>query len=158
MAKLMVFILSWALSASAWEVDMSRRQNDFSRITNKPRQPASVVEDTPLAVLKEALTPYEHAQDIVIMNTDDGFVPQRVAVKKGAHYKVYIVNVNSKHKNSSFIMDAFSEHHATAFGKVKSFTITPKTDGVYSYQSPESGVEGHLVVTSPDSHRKPAAQ
>lgn len=158
MGKYFVFVLTWALSASAWEVDMSRRQNDFNRITNQPRQPASVTEETPLAVLKEALTPYEQAQDIVIMNTDDGFVPKSLAVKKGSHYKIYVVNVNSKYKNSSFIMDAFSEHHATAFGRVKSFTITPKADGVYSYQSPESGVEGHLVVTSPETDRKPASR
>jgi hypothetical protein len=156
MGKFLVFVLSWGLSASAWEVDMTRRQTDLNRMTHQSRQPASIVDETPVAVLKNALTPYEHAQDIVIMNTDEGFVPRAVSVKKGALYKIYVVNVSAKHRNASFILDAFSEHHATAFGRVKSFTITPKADGAYTYQSPESGNEGLLVVKDPQSDRKPA--
>ncbi len=153
---LMIILCLWLSQAVAWDVDLSRRQVDFSRITNQTRLPASQVEEEPLGLLQRALTIPDVSQDIVIVNTETGFVPDKINVKKGGSYKIYIVNVDSKHKNSSFILDAFAEHHATAYGKVKTFTITPKTEGVFTFQSPESGVEGRLVVAP--NERQPASQ
>ena len=157
MKLIICLILSaWLIPANAWDVDLSRRQVDFNRITNTQRLPASAVEEEPLGLLQKALTIPDVSQDIVIVNTETGFVPDKVNVKKGGSYKIYIVNVDSKHKNSSFILDAFSEHHATIYGKVKTFTITPKTEGVFTFQSPESGVEGRLVVAP--NERQPASR
>jgi hypothetical protein len=73
------------------------------------------------------------------------------------------VNVNEKEKNVSFILDGFSEHHATYYGKIKSFRLEPKKEGVYSFQSPETSAEGKLVVFSPQmalpaSVRGPASE
>jgi hypothetical protein len=90
----------------------------------------------------------EPVQDIVIMNTDHGFVPSTVRVRRDNRYKIHIVNVNEKEKNVSFILDAFSEHHATYYGKIQSFFLEPKKDGVFSFQSPETSAEGKLVVLS----------
>jgi hypothetical protein len=63
--------------------------------------------------------------------------------------------VNQKQKNISFVMDAFSEHHATYFGERKSFVIAPKVEGIFSFQCPETANEGVVTVYS-DSSRSPA--
>jgi hypothetical protein len=96
--------------------------------------------------------------DLVILNTEKGFVPSTVRVRKNGKYKVTIVNVNDKEKNVSFILDGFSEHHATYFGKTKSFFLEPKKEGVFSFQSPETAAEGKLIVFNPQiTVRTPAA-
>jgi hypothetical protein len=100
----------------------------------------------------------EPVQEIVILNTEKGFVPSSVHVRKNGHYKIHVVNVNEKEKNVSFILDGFSEHHATYYGKIKTFTLEPKKEGVFSFQSPETAAEGRLVVFSPQmSVRAPAS-
>lgn len=91
----------------------------------------------------------EPVQEIVILNTDKGFVPSTVRVRKNSRYKISVVNVNEKEKNISFILDGFAEHHATYFGKVKTFALTPNKEGVFSFQSPETAAEGKLVVYTP---------
>jgi hypothetical protein len=97
-------------------------------------------------------------QEIVILNTEKGFVPNTVNVRKDGRYKIHVVNVNEKEKNVSFILEGFSEYHATAYGKVKTFVLEPKKDGVFSFQSPETAAEGHLVVFNPQmTFRNPAA-
>jgi hypothetical protein len=98
-------------------------------------------------------------QDVVILNTDRGFVPSTVRVRKNARYRVHVVNVNEKEKNVSFILDGFSEHHATYYGKTKSFMLDPKKEGTYSFQSPETAAEGRLIVFNPQiSLRSPASE
>jgi hypothetical protein len=92
--------------------------------------------------------PGEPTQDIVILNTERGFVPNTIRVRKDGRYMVHIVNVNEKEKNVSFILDGFSEHHATFFGKVKSFRLEPRREGVFSFMSPETAVEGKFIVFS----------
>lgn len=159
MGKTVILILCLGMTqASAWEVDLSRRQVDFNRITNQPRLPANVVEEEPLGLLQKALSIPEVSQEIVIMQTETGFIPEKVNVKKNGSYKIFVVNVNPKQKNASFILDAFSEHHATAYGKVKTFVINPKIDGVFTFQSPETGVEGRLIVAPQVStERRPSS-
>ena len=100
----------------------------------------------------------EPSQDIVILNTERGFVPNTIRIRKDAKYTVHVVNVNEKEKNVSFILDGFSEHHATFFGKVKTFKLEPRKEGVYSFLSPETAVEGRFIVFSagPPTIRVPA--
>ncbi|MBX2988762.1 MAG: cupredoxin domain-containing protein [Bdellovibrionaceae bacterium] len=142
-------------SASAWEVDLSRRQLDFDRVTNQSRLPASTQVTETVGLLDQALESSGPTQDIVIMNTDKGFVPEAVHLRKGGSYKIHVVNVNSKDRNVSFVLDAFSEHHNTLFGQAKTFTVTPKQDGVFTYQCPETAAQGRLVIMPSD--RKPAS-
>jgi hypothetical protein len=100
----------------------------------------------------------EPIQDIVILQTEHGFVPAIVRMRKNGRYRVSVVNVNEREKNVSFILDAFSEHHATYYGKIKSFTIEPKKEGSFSFQSPETSAEGKLIVFNPQaSVRVPAS-
>ena len=144
------------VSVKAWEVDMSRRQKELTT----SRIPASVV-DEPLkkqdSLLGGVFESVDPSQDIVILNTDKGFVPATVRMKKGQRYQIHIVNINATEKNSSFIMDSFSEHHATYFGQEKSFTISPKAEGVFSFQCPETAKEGKIVVVPNESGRTPAS-
>ncbi|MFP5518714.1 MAG: cupredoxin domain-containing protein [Bdellovibrionia bacterium] len=152
-----VALLLMTLSAHAWEVDLSRRQVDFKNIKNNNRLPASTRESSSLDFLTGAMEVTEPVQEIVIMNTEKGFVPQTLKLKKNGNYKIHIVNVNSKEKNISFILDAFSEHHNTIYGETKSFSISPKVDGIYSFLSPETGTQGKIIIFS-DSDRLPASQ
>src|SRR5690606_15947381 len=100
----------------------------------------------------------EPVQDLVILHTPKGFVPSTVPMRKNGRYRVHIVNVNEKEKNVSFILDGFSEHHATYYGQVKVFMIEPKTEGTYSFQSPETSSEGRIVIFNPEaSARVPAS-
>ena len=143
------------VSVKAWEVDFSRREKDLKSM----RLPASIVDqqqnptDKMVSNFFEAVEP---TQEIVIMNTKKGFVPETIRLKKGQSYKIFVINVNDKEKNTSFVLDSFSEHHATYFGQEKSFSIAPKADGIFSFQCPETASQGRIIVTG-DEGRKPAS-
>lgn len=147
-----------------WNIDLSRRQTDFTRIENQ-RMPAAV--NSPdfstkndadiLEALKKVVNPVEPSQEIVILQTENGFIPELVHLKKNDVYKIHVVNLNQKEKNVSFVMDAFSQAHNTVYGAIKTFIIQPKIEGVYSFQSPETGVVGKVVIT-PDAQRKIASE
>jgi hypothetical protein len=139
----------------AWDVDMSRRQKDLNKYEQEytARLPASLMNNNQKVlptknILERALEVSEPEQEIVILNTANGFVPHSIRLKKEGSYKIIVVNVNEKEKNVSFIMDAFSEHHATYFGQVKTFNISPKLEGVFSFQSPETAAQGKVIVYS----------
>ncbi|MGZ3742765.1 MAG: cupredoxin domain-containing protein [Pseudobdellovibrionaceae bacterium] len=138
---------------------MSRRQLDFNRVTNQSRLPDSMTSNEPESVFGQAFDSIEPTQDIVILNTEKGFMPETIRVKKGNSYRIHVVNVNSKDKNVSFVLDAFSEHHNTVYGQERVFNLNPKVDGVFSYQCPETGMQGRVVIisNSSDSERKPAS-
>ncbi|MEZ4872157.1 MAG: cupredoxin domain-containing protein [Bdellovibrionales bacterium] len=85
-------------------------------------------------------------QEVVVMNTKKGFVPATVRLRQGMNYKFHVVNINEEERNVSFVMDAFSEHHATYFGNIKTFILSPKKEGVFSFQCPETSAQGKLVV------------
>jgi plastocyanin len=91
----------------------------------------------------------EPIQEVVVLNTDTGFMPSTLRLRKGSHYKIHVVNINEKEKNVSFVLDAFSEHHATYYGKIKTFEVEPKKEGTYSFQCPETSSEGRVVVFAP---------
>ncbi len=91
----------------------------------------------------------EQVTELVIMNTQKGFVPNTVRLRKDVKYKLHVVNVNEKEKNISFVLDGFSEHQSTYYGKVKSFYLQPTREGVYSFNCPETSIEGRLVVFAP---------
>lgn len=153
-----------------WEIDLSRRQVDFQRIQNA-RMPASVVSVDPYAnketdeksslevieAIKRAVSPVIPTQKIVIAQTESGFVPEIIHLQKGETYEINVVNLNSKEKNVSFLMDSFSQSLNTVFGSLKTFKINPNVEGVFSYQSPETGASGKVVVVA-DKIRKIASQ
>lgn len=155
--KLVALSVLVALPASAWEIDLSRRQVDFNRVQNQNRLPAAVKSSEPAGILENVFEAAGPVQDVVIMNTEKGFVPETVYMKKGGSYRIHVVNVNEKEKNLSFVLDAFSEHHNILYGKVKTFTVTPKADGVFTYQCPETALQGKFVIATPED-RKPASR
>lgn len=152
-------LLLVAQFSQAWEVDLSRRQLDFNRVTDQSRLPASTTTDESKSIFGQVFDSVEPTQDIVILNTEKGFVPDTIRVKKGNSYRIHVVNVNQKDKNVSFVLDAFSEHHNTVYGQERVFNLNPKADGVFSYQCPETAVQGRIVVisNSSDSERRPAS-
>ena len=156
--KLTIFILTFFthVHVRAWEVDFTRRQKDLKSL----RLPASIADqsqkqDEPLVGSYFQST--NLLQEIVILNTEKGFVPETLRLNRGQPYKIHVVNVNEKEINTSFVLDAFSEYHGTYFGTPKSFTISPKIDGIFSFQCPETAKQGRLVIYS-DGERKPVSE
>jgi hypothetical protein len=161
--------LTAAPSAHAeWTVDFSRRSqqtrsDDLRAPASSTEMPIAIPTDgsgSPVVAMPPQSQPPQQqpgffeslfqsgevAQEIVVLNTDKGFVPSTIRVKKGLNYQIHVVNVNDKEKNVSFVLDSFSEHHATYYGKIKSFVIHPQKEGVYKFVSPETSAQGKLVV------------
>lgn len=167
------FLFSFSFFAQvtvhAWDVDLSRRQTTPSKVENvrmpaatKPKLEMRNVEKSTdveiMDALKNVVNPIEVSRDIVIVNTDAGFVPEMIQVKKGEAYKIHIVNLNMKEKNTSFLMDSFTQSHNTMYGHLKTFVIEPKVEGVFSFQCPETGIHGKLVVVPDTLVRKTASE
>jgi hypothetical protein len=146
-----------ATDARAWEIDLSKRRKQFHRDPASEAEPTKA-QNADTGFLDQVLPTNPSATEIVIISTEDGFIPKQVRLRKDATYTVYLVNVNEKEKNASFILDAFSEHHGTYFGKIKKFTMTPKKEGVYSFSSPETGFEGRVVVFQGEAQRNLSSQ
>ena len=89
---------------------------------------------------------FQEKSPVLILNTEGGFIPKKVRLFKNTPYKLYIVNTNEEHQNASFILSAFSKYHGTYYGKVVSFELLPKREGMFPFQSPETEAEGWLIV------------
>lgn len=154
-----VLLFSFSFPASAeWNVDLSRRSKELQKKDYQTPNNAKPAE----GIFDFLFDNSEPIQEVVILNTDKGFLPSTIRLKEGMQYKIHVVNVNEKDRNVSFVLDAFSEHHATYYGKIKTFVIHPKKEGVYSFQSPETSAQGRIVVhpavsQSPDV-RMPASE
>lgn len=157
--RITLFVVFSAINVKvkAWEIDFSRRQIEFNKVEDV-RMPASVVEEESAASLISKITKQvEPSQDIVILNTENGFIPEVIKLKKDVNYNIHVVNVNSKDKNVSFLLDAFSQSHSTVFGMQKVFAITPRTEGIFSYQCPETSKQGKFVIVGDKPTRKVAS-
>ena len=152
-----IFVLSFLLLAmtaqAGWNVDFSRRSKELRKDELKPGATPEKEE----SILDSVFSSSAPVQEMVVLNTEQGFIPSTVRVKTGAHYKLHIVNVNEKEKNVSFVLDAFSEHHSTYFGKIKSLVITPQKEGIFTFQCPETSAQGRLIVY-PDASSRPQAE
>ncbi|MGE3975599.1 MAG: cupredoxin domain-containing protein [Bdellovibrionales bacterium] len=147
----MLFFCSLAWS---FEIDLSRRRKKVEK--QEVAQPVNQVKTAePRQVLTNLFssTSDEPKQEIVVLNTEKGFVPAKLAMRKGVRYQIHVVNVNTKEKNVSFIMDAFSEHHSTYYGVIKTFEVKPAQEGVYSFYCPETSYEGKVVVIGSEPQR-----
>lgn len=89
---------------------------------------------------------FQTQKEILILNTNKGFIPSKIRLFKNDFYTFYVVNVNEKHHNASFIMSSFSKYHGTYYGKVVSFDLRPHREGLFPFQSPETESEGWLVI------------
>jgi hypothetical protein len=129
-----------------WKIDLSRRAGQMGdRVYVGPASTGQRNQDSFLDAIFHQVTPSE---EIVILNTENGFVPSTIRLRSGIHYRFTVVNVNEKAKNVSFVLDSFSEHHATFYGELKSFFVLPKKEGVFTFVSPETSAQGRLVVQS----------
>ncbi len=141
----------FSLEASAFEIDLSRRRK---KVTDQVESKVPATVSPQRSGVTEFFSSSEPRQELVILNTEKGFVPARVSLRKDVMYTIHLVNVNQKEKNVSFILDAFSEHHSTFYGNITTFEVKPAQEGVYTYQCPETSNEGKLIVISNDSQTR----
>jgi hypothetical protein len=140
-------ILIGQLAVAEWSIDLSRRiQQTRTQDLKDPDAAAMQLDPPKKNFIQSLFESGQISQEIVILNTDKGFVPSTVRLKKGLAYQIHVVNVNEKEKNVSFVLDSFSEHHATFYGKIKSFVVRPQKEGVFRFVSPETSAQGKLVV------------
>lgn len=146
-----------SIAQADWNIDLSRRQKTVRDADLNESAGREVTEPAPkkTGLLESVFEGGELTQEAVILSTERGFVPSSLRLRKGSRYLVHVVNVNEKDKNVSFVLDAFGEHHATYYGKIKSFRLEPKKEGVYSFQCPETAAEGRIVVYSPGGSGPP---
>lgn len=152
-SKLVLLLLVSTMNlahADGWKIDFSRRtkdlpKEDLQRIEMNAES-AMVPKKEEMTLLEAVFPAGEPMQEIVILNTEKGFVPSTVRVRQGLNYKINVVNVNEKDRNISFVLDSFSEHHATYYGKIKTFLIRPKQEGIFTFNSPETSAQGKIVV------------
>lgn len=146
--SLAVLLLYPQVGSADWTIDFSRRMHEMKNLTPRqdvlPEKKASATE--PEGIFARSVVGTEPSEEIVILNTAQGFVPSSVRVVAGRAYKFIVVNVNETQKNISFILDSFSEHHATYYGQLKSFVLAPERDGVFTFTSPETSAKGRLIV------------
>lgn len=176
---LFAFFYFAQVKVSALEIDMSRRvPASVPTVSDAPIHTPSknlfapsskTVEVKPeftprqndaeiLKALKKAMLPADPSNEIVILNTEAGFIPAKVQLRAGEAYKIHVVNLNMREKNTSFLMDAFTQSHNTVFGVQKTFNVEPQVEGIFSYQCPETGIQGQVVVVQdPADKRKPAS-
>lgn len=132
-------------SVFAFEIDFSRRAPFMKSHETTISSPQNTKTPEPLMV-QTVKDNFEASQDVVILNTEKGFVPKSLSLREGVKYKIHVVNVNEKEKNVSFIMSSFAQHHGTYYGQIKTFEVVPGKEGVYTYQCPETSLEGKVVV------------
>lgn len=158
LSVLAAMVLTTEMATAEWKVDFSRRTN---QVENKElsREIASEPDvKKERSMFDKIFSNTAAVQEIVILNTEQGFIPSTVRVKEGLQYRIVVVNVNEKAKNISFVLDAFSEHHATFYGKMKSFYIDPKKEGIYTFISPETSAQGRLIVHPGTSGKDPLSE
>ena len=139
---LTIFLLTPSWLKAEWTVDFSRRNKEIRK--KEYQKPKDAKEKD--GFFDFIVNSTEPIHEVVVLNTETGFVPSTIRAREGMAYRIHVVNVNEKDKNVSFVLDAFSEHHATYFGKIKTFIINPQKEGVYTFQSPETSAQGRLVV------------
>jgi hypothetical protein len=127
---------------NAIEIDLSKR--NINSIEKKTYTQDGVLEQM-LASVADPM------QSIVILNTDKEFVPNTVRLKRNGNYRFYVANVNEKNKNVAFVLDAFNQNHGTYFGQVRVFDVRPKTTGLFTFNCPETGIQGKIVVISDEN-------
>ena len=149
------------LPAEGWDVDFSRRAKQTeNKMVEELRWPSGMKTAEELFAdrpMNEIFQSVEPAQSIVVLNTDNGFIPDTIRLRKDANYKIFIANVNSQFKNASFILDSFGQTHGTFFGQPKSFDLIAKATGVFTFLCPETGAQGKFIVISDKDASPPVA-
>ncbi len=147
--KFFLFIIFSCIQVTvhAWELDLTRRQPEMKQLVKtktpnelKPKESSSLN-------FTEIAGQLEPEKTIIIINTETGFIPNRISMQKGKSYKIHVVNLNTKEKNISFVLDSFSENHSTYYGELKNFILRPQREGIYSFISPENNFKGEFIVT-----------
>lgn len=143
-AVVSLLLSSSELLADGWRLDLSRRSKELTQTDLKEGAPINAPSDK--SFFENLFTVSEPVHELIILNTDKGFLPGTLRMREGLIYNVHVVNVNEKEKNVSFVMDSFSEHHATYYGKIKSFQVKPQKEGIFTFVCPETSAQGRVIV------------
>ena len=130
-----------------WTIDFSRRQKDLVELEKQ----ATIYKEEKKSILDMVADRQGPLLDLVIINTKEGFHPEKIRVKQNQRYRVHLVNVNKEKPNLSFMFDAFSQHHGTYFGEEVVFEIEPRKEGLFDFHCPETESRGQFVVFASDS-------
>jgi hypothetical protein len=159
-----VLIMLIAEKGRAWDVDFSHHQSQEAqqKFTAPAHEAAPASESEYVSTVHKNQNEKFPRQEIVILNTEKGFVPNDVPLHKGQHYRVHVVNINESRKNLSFVLDGFDRHEATYYGQIKTFDVDPEREGVFEFECPETTSLGKVVVFGPktttDVHRTISSQ
>ena len=139
-----LLLFSTAICFADWKIDLTRRAKHIGV--------QKYIEVIPKEEKKQVFK-YYHSnkhpiQELVIMQTANGFIPESVSLKSGVQYRVHLVNVDKEVKNSSFVLPKFSQYHSMYYGNAKSFIISPQHEGVFKFESPETQNIGKIIVHS----------
>lgn len=142
----LTLIFSSISSFAGWDIDFSRRAQSTKRISNDVANNSGKEKSIFEIIFQPQGIAKGGAYEIVVLHTEKGFIPSTINVQENRNYKIHVVNVNKGTKNVSFVFEAFSEYHSSYYGKLKTFHITPRERGVYTFQCPETSAQGKLVV------------
>lgn len=147
LASLFTSLFAFNSFANEWKIDFSRRLPVEGKIEHSTPPPAPIVEvEKPANFVEKVFLENDPSPEIVILNTEKGFVPATVSLIQGQPYRMHVVNVNEQQRNISFVLDAFSQHHSTYFGQIRTFVIKPEASGIFRFTSPETAAIGKIVV------------
>jgi|GEM_PF-5798791 len=97
--------------------------------------------------LNEVFQGPREVQQIVVLHTQEGFLPKQVMMNTSTRYELILVNVHPSQKLASYFLDDMGvQEESMPFGEVKKIILVPKKAGVYSLYSPESGWDAQVVV------------
>jgi hypothetical protein len=161
LTAVLLCVVGAGICAWAWEGDLSRRVNAPElKPVEELRWPSSLKSAEELfaeAPMQQIFNSVEPSQPISILQTETGFIPDTIRIRKGANYKIFVANVNEKFKNASFVLDSFGQNHGIYFGQPKNFDLMAKTDGIFTFLCPETGAEGKIIVYSDKELTNPMA-
>lgn len=135
----------WKINVSHESTNM--RGEQLKVVPQETESPTfSPIPYTPFSVYRHQSPLQKETQEIVLLLTEQGFVPKEIYLKINQRYKITVVNVNESQKHSSFVLEKFSQFHGTYFGKVVSFDFEPTQEGAFSFLCPENNQHGKLVI------------
>ncbi|MCS6838966.1 MAG: cupredoxin domain-containing protein [Bdellovibrionaceae bacterium] len=124
-----------------------RHPSNFEKISKKiDSQPSSTVNTHPR--VQELLSPEldHNKKTIVMLHSDNGFIPNQVQFESNTKVELVITNVNRNNRLASFLIDQFGIQDSMPFGEVKKIMLPVKKEGTFYIICPESGFEGKIHV------------
>lgn len=76
---------------------------------------------------------------VVIIHTDEGFIPSRLFLKPNREYLFYLVNVSQQHRLAHYLFDGLGNRGKMEFGEVVKLKVRVLVNHEFLLHCPESG-------------------